>query len=128
MSQFRQSEFRGRPARAPRQKLTHPTPAVLRFPSGGQVRARLQVISITGGLLFLPNLLDRGTCGKLMFLTDSGAVLGTAEMLIPISTSLQPFRFVAIDSDDQSRIKKSVRDGAEQNMRDRLSIYYDRAW
>lgn len=128
MSLLRQSEFRGRPARAPRQKLTHSTPAVLRFPSGGQVRARLQVISITGGLLFLPNLLDRGTCGKLMFLTDSGAVLGTAEMLIPISTTLQPFRFVAIDSDDQSRIRKSVRAGAEQNLRDRQSIYYDRAW
>lgn len=128
MSQFRQSEFLGRPARAPRQKLIRPTPAVLRFPSGGQVRARLQVISITGGLLFLPNLIDRGTCGKLMFLTDSGAVLGTAEMLIPISTTLQPFRFVAIDSDDQSRIRKSVREGAEQNLRDRQSIYYDRAW
>jgi hypothetical protein len=128
MSLLRQSEFRGRPARAPRQKLTNPTPAVLRFPSGGQVRARLQVISITGGLLFLPNLLDRGTCAKLMFLTDSGAVLGTAEMLIPISTTLQPFRFVAIDSDDQGRIRKSVRAGAEQNLRDRQSIYYDRAW
>ena len=119
------SEARQRPAR---QKLTEPTPAVLRFASGNRVRARLQVISITGGLLFLSNVIDRGSLARLMFLTNHGAVLGTAEMLIPITSSLQPFRFIAIGDDDQGRISNAVKFGAEQKMRDRQSIYYERAW
>lgn len=108
--------------------MTEPTPAVLRFSSGNRVRGRLQVISITGGLLFLPSVIDRGSLARLMFLTDHGAVLGTAEMLVPISASLQPFRFVALGDDDQGRISNAVKSGAEQKLRDRQSIYYERAW
>ncbi len=63
-----------------------------------------------------------------MFLTETGAVLGTAEMLIPITSTLQPFRFVAIGDDAQGRISKSVKLGAEQKFRDWQSIYYERAW
>ncbi len=86
------------------------------------------MISITGGLLFLSSPIDRGSLATLMFLTDTGAVLGTAEMLIPITTTLQPFRFVAIGDDAQGHIRHSVKTGAEQTLRDRQSIYYDRAW
>lgn len=119
------SDARQRPAR---QKLTEPTPAVLRFATGNRVRAKLQVISITGGLLFLHNLIDRGSQARLLFLTETGAVLGTAEMLIPITSTLQPFRFVAIGDDEQGRISNSVKLGAERRLRDRQSIYYERAW
>ena len=86
------------------------------------------MISITGGLLFLSQPIDRGSQARLMFLTDMGAVSGTAEMLIPITATLQPFRFVAIGDDAEGRIRHSVKTGAEQTLRDRQSIYYERAW
>src|ERR1700730_808259 len=91
--------------RPPRQKLVNPAAVVLRVPSGSRVRGKLQVISVTGGLLSLSELLEQGSIARLMFMTDVGSVQGTAEMLIPISATLQPFRFVAINRDDQSRIK-----------------------
>lgn len=39
-----------------------------------------------------------------MFLTDSGSVLGGAEMLPPVSDRLQPFRFTWLPIDDQRRV------------------------
>src|SRR5258708_38230756 len=84
------------PRRAARLHLAETTVAVLRFKSGRCVPAKLQVLSVTGGLLWLskPLPLDLGSDAKLMFLIRSGLVLGAAEMLHPISWSLQPFRFV----------------------------------
>ena len=113
--------------RAPRQKLVNPAAVVLRVPSGSRVRGKLQVISVTGGLLCLSELLEQGSVARLMFMTDVGSVQGTAEMLIPISATLQPFRFVAIDRDDQSRIKDSIQSSTEQNRRDRQSLVHHRA-
>jgi hypothetical protein len=113
--------------RPPRQKLVNPAPVVLRVPNGSRVRGKLQVISVTGGLLSLSELLQQGCVARVMFMTDVGSVQGTAEMLIPISATLQPFRFVAIDPDDQSRIKNSIHSGTEQNRRDRQSLVHHRA-
>ena len=113
--------------RPPRQKLVNPAAVVLRVPSGSRIRGKLQVISVTGGLLSLSELLEQGSVARLMFMTDVGSVQGTAEMLIPISATLQPFRFVAIDSEDQSRIKDSIQSCTEQNRRDRQSIVPHRA-
>jgi len=113
--------------RPPRQKLVSPAAVVLRVPSGSRVRGKLQVISVTGGLLSLSELLEQGSVARLMFMTDVGSVQGTAEMLIPISATLQPFRFVAIDRDDQSRIKNSIQSCTEQNRRDRQSLVHHRS-
>jgi len=65
----------------------------------------LEVISSTGGLLRLSKPLIRGTRIKVMFLTQSGPVLGAAEMLSPISWTEQPFRFVALAHSDQRRLQ-----------------------
>jgi hypothetical protein len=119
-----QSKARPRP---PRQKLVNPAPVVLRAPSGSRVRGKLQVISVTGGLVSLSELLEQGSVTRVMFMTDVGSVQGTAEMLIPISATLQPFRFVAIDHDDQSRIKDSIQFSTEKNRRDRQSLIHHRA-
>ena len=89
--------------RSPRARLVS-TPAVLRFPDGRHSRGELKVISLTGGLLYLPRTLDRGSRVKLMFLTQTGAVLGAAEMLSPDSWTSQPFRFVSLDEGDQCRL------------------------
>jgi hypothetical protein len=91
--------------RAPRIRTTEHTPAVLRFQSGDCVTGRLEVISSTGGLLCLPKPLIRGTRIKVMFLTQTGPVLGSAEMLSPVSWTQQPFRFVALASGDQRKLQ-----------------------
>src|SRR6266852_1453843 len=91
--------------RAPRVRATEYTPAVLRFPSGDCATGSLEVISSTGGLLSLSKPLIRGTRIKVMFLTQRGPVLGSAEMLSPVSWTEQPFRFVELAYGDQRRLQ-----------------------
>jgi hypothetical protein len=91
--------------RAPRVRATEYTPAVLRLPCGDCATGSLEVISSTGGLLRLSKPLIRGTRIKVMFLTQSGPVLGAAEMLPPVSWTEQPFRFVALAHSDQRRLR-----------------------
>ena len=94
--------------RAPRFNLSGLTPAVLRFEDGHRTKAQLEVISLTGGMLNLPKPVEGESQVKLMFLTPTGPVLGTAEMLKPVSWSQQPFRFVSLEHDDQSRLQASI--------------------
>jgi len=95
--------------RSPRVQLTDATPAVLRFQDGHRTSGKLQVVSLTGGLLTLPDPLVQGSQVKLMFLTRTGSVLGAAEMLDPVSGSLQPFRFVSLPAKDQRRLGDIIR-------------------
>lgn len=94
--------------RSPRVRLVDVTPAVLRSPDGRRHRGKLETISLTGGLLSMPNMLDRGSRIKLMFLSHTGPVLGAAEMLSPVSATRQPFRFVALEEGDQRRLRAVV--------------------
>lgn len=94
--------------RTPRVRITETTPVVLRLQDGGCHRGKLETISLTGGLICLPQVLSQGSRISLVFLTRLGPVLGTAEMLRPVSTVQQPFRFVAIGRDDQSRLRTMV--------------------
>jgi hypothetical protein len=104
------------------------TPAVLRVMDGRRVRGKLQVISVTGGLLCLSSPLKNGSQVKLMFLTDAGTVLGTAEMLPSLSGSLQPFRFVRIEADDARRLKEMIAVSVELNRAEQQTIIKDRSW
>lgn len=104
------------------------TPAVLRFHTGRRVRAKLQVISVTGGLLNLPSPLDQGLLVKLMFLTGAGTVLGTVEMLPSVSSSLQPFRFVTIGEDDERRLRDVIQSSVDQKRDEQRAIVKDRTW
>jgi len=99
--------------RAARAWLADSTPAVLRFKDGRCTPGKLQVVSLTGGLLCLSNLLGQGSRVKLMFLTHSGPVLGAAELLSPISWTQQPFRFLALDECDQRRLRAAIRSSWE---------------
>jgi hypothetical protein len=92
---------------------------VLRLPNGQNVGADLQVVSLSGGLLSLPQPVSQGSSVKLIFLTGSGAVLGGAEMLRPVTDGLQPFRFIDLEADDQRRLgalieKRSAETDAQQ--------------
>jgi hypothetical protein len=83
-------------------------PVVLRLPDGRRHRGKLETVSLTGGLLSMSNMLDQGSQIKLMFLTQTGPVLGAAEMLSPVSTTRQPFRFVALEEGDQRRLRTVI--------------------
>ena len=92
------------------------------------MRGRLQVVSVTGGLLCLSSPLELGSRVKLMFLTDAGTVLGTAEMLPSVSNTQQPFRFVTIDESHERRLCDVIQSSVDQNRSEQQSIVKDRAW
>jgi hypothetical protein len=94
--------------RAARARLATVTPAALRFQDGRRTSGKLQVLSLTGGLLSLSKPLVQGSHIKLMFLTGAGSVLGGAEMLTPITSTLQPFRFISLAPDDRRRLGATI--------------------
>lgn len=96
-----------RPARV---RFPQPIPAVLRSQDGACIKAELQVVSASGGLLNLPALLKRNHRGKLLFVTDAGPVLGVAEMLDAITYTQQPFRFVSLDGGAVNRLRNTIRE------------------
>jgi len=55
-------------------------------------------------------------------------VLGSAEMLSPLSWSLQPFRFVGLADDDQDRLKTVIQKSIDQHRTDHVQIERSRAW
>jgi hypothetical protein len=91
--------------RCPRVQLAEITPAVLRLPDGSGSRATLNTISLTGGLLNIPTLLNSGSRMNLLFVTPAGPVLGAVEMLNAVSRNQQPFRFVALEECSQRRLR-----------------------
>lgn len=50
-----------------------------------------------------------------MFLTGSGSVLGGAELLNPVSSTLQPFRFLSLAGDDQRRLGEIIQSSRSEN-------------
>jgi hypothetical protein len=98
--------------------LSDITPAVLRFEDGHRTQGQLEVISVTGGILCLPKPVVRHSRVKLMFVTPTGPVLGTAEMLKPVSWTQQPFRFVGLEKDDQRRLQDSIQSSFGQVSKD----------
>ena len=114
--------------RATRVYFAERTPAVLRLDNGRRVSGKLKVVSLTGGLLSVARPVDTGCKAKLMFLTPAGMVLGSAEMLSPLSWSLQPFRFAALADDDQDRLKTVIQRSVDQNRTNHGQIERSRAW
>src|SRR5437667_12902413 len=128
-----QSQPSGR--RAERVRFEESTPVVLRFADGKRSSGQLQVISTTGGLLCLPQPLQPGAVGKLMFLIQGGTVLGDAQMLSPMSWERQPFRFVTMHEDDRTRLQSAIqvrlaqtKRQSDQRGREREQMENFRAW
>lgn len=113
--------------RAPRFNLADIIPAVLRFEDGRRTQGQLEIISLTGGMLNLSVPVGPDARVKLMFLTPTGPVLGTAEMLKPVSWSQQPFRFVALEQGDQRRLHESIQSSFGQSNREQEWIEKYRA-
>jgi hypothetical protein len=75
-------------------------PATIQFGDGQISSARLQTVSVTGGLLRVLKPLSAGAIVELMFSLPFGSVLAMAELLSPCSGApigLQPFRFITMD-------------------------------
>ena len=107
------------PHRAPRLRLEGAAPAVLRFQDGQRTAGKLHVVSLTGGLLSLANPIVQGSQVKLMFLTRTGSVLGGAEMLSPLDSEMQPFRFVSLAAADQRRLGATIQASSQQDTEER---------
>ena len=78
-------------------------------------------------MLCLPGPVQTDSHVKLMFVTPTGPVLGTAEMLKPVSVSQQPFRFVALEQDDRHRLQVSIQASFGQTRHDQEWIEKYRA-
>ncbi|MFY9742622.1 MAG: PilZ domain-containing protein [Candidatus Sulfotelmatobacter sp.] len=106
--------------RAARVQLGDSVPAAIRLEDGRRTKAKLQSISITGGLLQLPASLGQGDFVEVAFQTQSGPVRGMAELLTATRKAsggvLQPFRFVALDDDDHRRLRTSLDHVAGRNV------------
>jgi hypothetical protein len=105
--------------RAPRVQLGGSIPALVLLQDGQRAKAKLQTISITGGLLALARFLSQGDFVEIAFQTRSGPVHGMAEMLSPMRAStdgaLQPFRFIALGDDDHRTLRMVVDSVADKS-------------
>src|SRR5271170_7203389 len=98
--------------RATRIQLRNSAQALVKLEDGQRAKAKLQIVSVTGGLLQLAKALEAGGFVEVAFQTNSGPVHGMAEMLQPRRTKanaiVQPFRFVALDDDDHKTLRLVV--------------------
>jgi hypothetical protein len=110
------------PRRPDRARFADTVPAVLRFSDGQRASGKLRVVSVTGGLLSLPRPIRQGSVAKLMFLTSAGSVLGSAEMLSPVSWELQPFRFLGLPDDDHTRLQAAIQTSLLQDRKNQERV------
>lgn len=103
-----QLQMADRAFRSPRAQLTDAPPAVLRLPDGRQCRGALHTVSLTGGLLKMPEIQEKHSRMNLLFVTHMGPVLGAVEMLSPVANALQPFRFISVETLHQQRLRMLV--------------------
>ena len=115
-------------SRAPRVRFKELTPAVVRLKNGWRVSGELVLISTTGGLLCLSKPLNQVSEVKLLFLTQSGPVLGAAEMLSPVASGSQPFKFTALFNDDRRRLQAAIQLSQDQSRQEGKQIERFRAW
>ena len=111
--------------RSPRVQLNGSVGAAVLAESGQRARAKLQTISVTGGLLQLQQELAIGDFVEIAFHTRAGAVHGMAEMLAPTrkfqSACLQPFRFIALGDDDHRKLRMALDSALDRSFLDPLT-------
>jgi len=111
--------------RSPRVQLNGSIAAAIMAEGGQRARAKLQSISVNGGLLQLPDELSTGDFVEIAFHTRSGTIHGMAEMLHPTrklpSACLQPFRFVALADDDHRKLQMALDSALDRSFLDPVS-------
>jgi hypothetical protein len=105
--------------RATRIRLGSLASALVKLEDGHHTKAKIQSVSVTGGLLQLAKALEEGDFVEVAFRTLSGPVHGMAEMLharqVSDSEILQPFRFVALEDEDHNTLKFAVNSTVDRN-------------
>jgi hypothetical protein len=107
------------PRRAPRANVCGAVSAVVRLENGRQLFARLQQLSITGGLLDLGACLEERTWVGLTLYLSSGAVRATAEIMFPMRGAagyLQPFRFTSLGAEELHAVDREVTERLKQSI------------
>jgi len=111
--------------RSPRLQLHGSVAAAVMAEGGQRARAKLQSISVNGGLLQLQQELSPGDFVEIAFLTRSGAIHGMAEMLHPTlqlrRACLQPFRFIALADGDHHKLRRALETALDRSFMDPVS-------
>ena len=108
--------------RSPRVRVNGSVAAAIMAGGGQRARAKLQSISVTGGLLQLARQLAAGDFVEIAFQTSAGSIRGMAEMLQPFrvqqSACMQAFRFIALDDDDHRKLRMALDTALDRNFLD----------
>jgi len=107
--------------RSPRLRLAEETPIVLRCLDGKRVSGSLRCVSMTGGLVTQVALIPPGSLVSLIFLTPKGHIVGTAEMLHPVSWKEQPFRFATVLDSYKHRLHAMIQPSAVKGATTRMA-------
>jgi hypothetical protein len=97
--------------RGSRVKLGGSILAVVLLENGRQIRARMNQLSVNGGLLSLERPLDEGIKVTLVFHLGSTSTRSRAEMLFPMWATkgcLQPFRFLELAEDGRDKLTSEL--------------------
>ena len=100
------------PERAPRIKLSGSILAMLGLANGQHVRGTLHQLSVTGGLIQLPEPLDASAAVEIVFHLGSTTVRAKAAMLFPVWATqgcLQPFRFTDMTQETRNKLGEDVK-------------------
>src|SRR5713226_3064549 len=92
-----------------RVKLGGSVLAVVLLENGRQVRARMNQLSVNGGLLSLEHPLDEGIKVTTLFHLGTTSIRTRAEMLFPIWATkgcFQPFRFMELPEWDGKKLPR----------------------
>jgi len=107
--------------RGSRVKLGGSVLALVLLENGRQIRARMNQLSVNGGLLSLENPLDEGIKVTTLFHVGTTSIRSRAQMLFPMWATkgcFQPFRFLELPETDRYNLAKElealVRAGAQE--------------
>lgn len=98
-----------RPFRVP---LSGAVLVLVRLPNGRELRAALQVLSTTGGLIHIKKPLDEKIQVELVFHVDQATIRARGQMLFPTWAAngwLQPFRFVDMPEASRKELEANLK-------------------
>jgi hypothetical protein len=97
--------------RSSRVKLGGSVLALVLLENGRQIRARMNQLSVNGGLLSLERPLDEGIKVTALFHVGTTSIRTRAEMLFPMWATkgcFQPIRFVELAEKDRALLSKEL--------------------
>ena len=97
--------------RSSRVKLGGSVLALVLLENGRQIRARMNQLSVNGGLLSLEQPLDEGIKVTALFHIGMTSIRTRAEMMFPMWATkgcFQPIRFVEFSEKDRARLSKEL--------------------